>query len=234
MQLVAYGAQDVYLTGNPQITFFKVVYRRHTNFACEAIEQTFNGSPALGGRATVPITRNGDLVTKMWLKTKIATTDTLTDAAKSSTVTAQYVLGTAGTDITAGDDGLTNLDITNSGDGEITVTDSDTNDLITAAKFPVGSVARLQDAGDYTGYYTVKTAGDDNVVVLNALSVLVLGTVLALFAASILNTSPSAIILVVIDPNFIIQTSLLMRCSCVVFLSLKELDGMHVLLRLNL
>ena len=40
MQLVAYGAQDIYLTGNPQITFFKVVYRRYTNFAMEAIEQT--------------------------------------------------------------------------------------------------------------------------------------------------------------------------------------------------
>ncbi len=44
MQLVAYGAQDIYLTGNPQITFFKVVYRRHTNFAVESIEQTINGS----------------------------------------------------------------------------------------------------------------------------------------------------------------------------------------------
>jgi hypothetical protein len=44
MQLVAYGAQDIYLTGSPQITFFKVVYRRHTNFAMESIEQTFNGS----------------------------------------------------------------------------------------------------------------------------------------------------------------------------------------------
>ena len=42
MQLVAYGAQDIYLTGNPQITFFKDVYRRHTNFSMEAIEQTFN------------------------------------------------------------------------------------------------------------------------------------------------------------------------------------------------
>ncbi len=40
LQLVAYGSQDVYLSGNPQITFFKVVYRRHTNFAIEAIEQT--------------------------------------------------------------------------------------------------------------------------------------------------------------------------------------------------
>jgi hypothetical protein len=74
MQLVAYGAQDVYLTGNPQITFFKVVYRRHTNFACEAIEQTFNGTPAFGGKATVPITRNGDLVTKMWLHTTVKNT----------------------------------------------------------------------------------------------------------------------------------------------------------------
>ena len=39
MQLVAYKVQDIYLTGNPQITYFKV-YRRHTNFAIEAIEQT--------------------------------------------------------------------------------------------------------------------------------------------------------------------------------------------------
>ena len=46
MQLVAYGAQDIYLTGNPQITFFKVVYRRHTNFSMESVVQTFNGSRA--------------------------------------------------------------------------------------------------------------------------------------------------------------------------------------------
>ena len=52
MQLVAYGAQDIYLTGNPQITFFKVVYRRHTNFSMEAIEQTFNGSADFGKRVT--------------------------------------------------------------------------------------------------------------------------------------------------------------------------------------
>ena len=50
MQLVAYGAQDIYLTGNPQITYFKIVYRRHTNFAMEAIQQTFNGSADFGKR----------------------------------------------------------------------------------------------------------------------------------------------------------------------------------------
>jgi len=68
MQLVAYGAQDFYLTGNPQITFFKVVYRRHTNFAVESIEQTFNGSVAWGQKAVCNLQRSGDLVTKMYVR----------------------------------------------------------------------------------------------------------------------------------------------------------------------
>ena len=68
MQLVAYGAQDIYLTGNPQITFFKVVYRRHTNFSMEAIEQTWNGSDTTNGRCTATISRNGDLVHRMYLE----------------------------------------------------------------------------------------------------------------------------------------------------------------------
>jgi len=68
MQLVAYGAQDVYLTGNPQITFFKVVYRRHTNFSMECIEQPLD-SARFGGRHTVQVLRNGDLAGRMYLKT---------------------------------------------------------------------------------------------------------------------------------------------------------------------
>ena len=71
MQLVAYGAQDVFLTGNPQISFFKVVYRRHTNFAIESIEQTFNGTVDFGNKVTSTISRNGDLVTNMWLEVDI-------------------------------------------------------------------------------------------------------------------------------------------------------------------
>jgi hypothetical protein len=71
LQLVAYGAQDVYLTGNPQITFFKVVYRRHTNFAMESIEQTFNGSATWNRKVTCTISRNGDLIHKMYLRVKI-------------------------------------------------------------------------------------------------------------------------------------------------------------------
>jgi hypothetical protein len=68
MQLVAYGAQDIYLTGNPQITFFKVVYRRHTNFSVEAIEQTFNGTADFGKKVTCTISRNGDLIHRMYLQ----------------------------------------------------------------------------------------------------------------------------------------------------------------------
>ena len=71
MQLVAYGAQDIYLTGNPQITFFKVVYRRHTNFACESIEQTFNGSVDFGRKVTATISRNGDLITNCWVEASL-------------------------------------------------------------------------------------------------------------------------------------------------------------------
>ena len=68
MQLVAYGAQDVYLTGNPQITFWKVTYRRHTNFAMESIEQTFNGQADFGRRVTCTVSRNGDLAYRTYFQ----------------------------------------------------------------------------------------------------------------------------------------------------------------------
>lgn len=68
MQLVAYGAQDIYLTGNPMITYFKVVYRRHTNFAMESIEQTFNGAVGFGNRVTALISRSGDLINGVYLQ----------------------------------------------------------------------------------------------------------------------------------------------------------------------
>ena len=72
MQLVAYGAQDVYLSGNPQITFFKVVYRRHTNFSVEPIQQTWNGVGDFGRTVTCNINRNGDLITNMYLVVELA------------------------------------------------------------------------------------------------------------------------------------------------------------------
>ena len=68
MQLVAYGAQDVYLTGTPKVTFFQAVYKRHTNFAMENIEQTVNGSAGDNGRVSVTIARNGDLIGDMYVE----------------------------------------------------------------------------------------------------------------------------------------------------------------------
>jgi hypothetical protein len=75
MQLVAYGAQDVYLTGNPQITFWKVTYRRYTNFSMESIEQTFNGQADFGRRVTCTISRNGDLAYRTYLQVTLPQID---------------------------------------------------------------------------------------------------------------------------------------------------------------
>jgi hypothetical protein len=68
MQLVSYGAQDIYISGNPQITFWKVLYKRHTNFAVEAIEVTFNGQADFNKRVTAVINRNADLMYKTYIQ----------------------------------------------------------------------------------------------------------------------------------------------------------------------
>ena len=71
LQLVAYGAQDLYLTGNPQITFFKVVYRRHTNFAVESRRLVFNGSPNFGTSSVCNIQKGPDLLHKLYLEINV-------------------------------------------------------------------------------------------------------------------------------------------------------------------
>lgn len=73
-QAVAYGAQDLYLTGTPEVTWWKAVHKRHSNFAKEAVQQTFNGSVGLGKRVTCTLSRNGDLVSNIWLEFDIDTT----------------------------------------------------------------------------------------------------------------------------------------------------------------
>ena len=78
MQLVAYGAQDVYLTGNPQITFFKIMYKRHTNFAIEAIEQTVTGNESFGSNLTSSISKMGDLITKIYIKSTVSLSGIIT------------------------------------------------------------------------------------------------------------------------------------------------------------
>ena len=68
LQLVAYGAQDAYLTGNPHITFWKILYKRHTNFAVEAFRVNFTGAPTYGQRVVAVVNRNADLVWKTYVE----------------------------------------------------------------------------------------------------------------------------------------------------------------------
>ena len=92
MQLVAYGAQDVYLTGNPQITFWKVSYKRHTNFAMESIEQTFNGQADFGRRVTCTISRNGDLAYRTYLQVTLPEINqSMKNSAAASAVYARWL-----------------------------------------------------------------------------------------------------------------------------------------------
>ena len=67
MQLVAYGASDVYLTGDPRVTFFQTAYKRHTNFAMETVQQTVAGAMTPGGLTSVTLSRSGDLVGDMFV-----------------------------------------------------------------------------------------------------------------------------------------------------------------------
>ena len=67
LQLLAKGPQDIFLTGNPQITFFKKVYKKHTNFAIEQMEQLFLGERDFGKRLRCKIERKGDLLMNMYL-----------------------------------------------------------------------------------------------------------------------------------------------------------------------
>ena len=88
MQLVAYGAQDVYLTGNPQITFFKVVYRRHTNFAMEPIVQVASGNQNFGNSVRVKVSRSGDLLHDVFVQ---ATLPALTGVVGNVATAHAYV-----------------------------------------------------------------------------------------------------------------------------------------------
>ena len=90
LQLVAYGAQDAYLTGNPHITFWKILYKRHTNFAMEAFRVNFTGAPVYGQRVVATVNRNADLVWKTYVEI------TLPDTTTTATGKAYDVLWTGG------------------------------------------------------------------------------------------------------------------------------------------
>ena len=80
LQLVAVGSQDCVLTGNPQITFFRTVFRRHTNFALETIRNNFVGEPNFGGRSSITISRTADLVSKSYIRVVVGGGTAMGDA----------------------------------------------------------------------------------------------------------------------------------------------------------
>jgi hypothetical protein len=93
LQLVAYGAQDAYLTGNPHITFWKILYKRHTNFAIEAFRVNFTGAPIYGQRIVAVVNRNADLVWKSYVEVTLPDTSAVGAALTGWTGGAQRRLG---------------------------------------------------------------------------------------------------------------------------------------------
>lgn len=71
LQLAAYGVQNTYLSGNPQITFFRAVYRRYTNFSIQPISQYFTGDADFGKKVYCQVDRIGDLINETYLRIKL-------------------------------------------------------------------------------------------------------------------------------------------------------------------
>jgi len=90
LQLVAYGAQDAYITGNPHITFWKVMYKRHTNFAMEAMRVNFTGTAQYGQRVVSIVNRNADLIYRTYLEVTMPDT---TAAATGNTRDVNWTPG---------------------------------------------------------------------------------------------------------------------------------------------
>lgn len=88
LQLVARGKQDIFLTGNPQITWFKMVYRRHTNFAIESMPMYFDGDPDFGKRISCLIPRRGDLLGQVFLEVTLPALTLSSDGSPASYVNA--------------------------------------------------------------------------------------------------------------------------------------------------
>jgi Large eukaryotic DNA virus major capsid protein/Major capsid protein N-terminus len=93
LQLSLYGNQDVLITGAPQVTFFKQVYRRHTHFAMQSVEQIFQSTADFGKKAPCPISKSGDLLNTVWLQITLpALSDYRFDTAQTPTATMPAIV----------------------------------------------------------------------------------------------------------------------------------------------
>jgi hypothetical protein len=93
IELITYGTQDLYLTGNPEITFFKIVYRRHTSFSMDSIEVPFDIKTGFKELTKIKIPKGGDLLSKLQLAIEIPEVaierSNVTTADKTALETAQ-------------------------------------------------------------------------------------------------------------------------------------------------
>ena len=95
IQLIAYGAQDIYLTGNPQTTYFKTVYHRHTNFSMESIQQTFIGDITTNeSKVSSVLSRDGDLISGLWLDVLMDTQGAGIDSTNNNSDDTNWTINT--------------------------------------------------------------------------------------------------------------------------------------------
>ena len=97
LQLVAYGAQDAYLSGNPQITFWKSLFKRHTNFAMEPFRINFSGQPSWGTKQSAIVGRHADLLSNTYVEIQLPTKD----ESGSSALWNHGVMSSSGLNIAA-------------------------------------------------------------------------------------------------------------------------------------
>jgi len=72
LQLIYVGQEDIYLTANPQITFFKTVYKRHTNFAIDTVQENFNNKINFGQQIRCKLSKNGDLLSSVAMHIRLS------------------------------------------------------------------------------------------------------------------------------------------------------------------
>jgi len=95
LQLAAYGPQDVFLTGNPQITFFIAVYKRHTNFSIESIQLEFQGVANFGTKVFCDIDPQADLVYQIFLNLRLPNLNVFPEQNPDYTVSWVNAIGHA-------------------------------------------------------------------------------------------------------------------------------------------
>ena len=80
LQIIAYGAEDLYLKQDPEITFFKKVYKQHTVFSLESVDMTFIDTPMFNNMSVITVKKNADLVSAMFLEVTLPHDIYLTDS----------------------------------------------------------------------------------------------------------------------------------------------------------